>query len=376
MISLKNETIERYEHSFVIRFHGSRNVLSTSWLNGGYCKHLTAVFNHQISLEVCEMCNTVEGVKKYLGNVSVSLSLDPNTVCGLMTCADMKYTAVVPISYRDLCVCAIVTAGINENGGRAGDPASYYETNESFEPIGGTINTILLINADLPEYAMGKALMTATEAKAVALQRLMARSIYSHGIATGSGTDMIAIVTDPNAKLHVSDAGKHSKLGELIGKSVIGATLEALRLQTGLSAESQMDVLARLSRFSVTKEDLWQAAEKIMTKSKHNSVSQEEFFIHLLECAKNPGLVAMTSATLHIIDEVEWGLLPENEAKKAANNIIRGGFGFEKMSVEENNSGSIQVSILYCLTKTISEFIMRETVLSSANKFVELLLRN
>jgi adenosylcobinamide hydrolase len=191
MISLRNETIERYEHSFVIRFQGKRNVLSTSWLNGGYCEYLTAVFNHQVSLEVCEMCNTVEAVKKYLESVAESHSLDPNTVCGLMTCANMKNTAIVPESYRDLCVCAIVTAGINENGGRAGDPASYYETDESFEPIGGTINTILIINADLPEYAMGKALMTATEAKAVALQQLMARSIYSHGIATGSGTDMI-----------------------------------------------------------------------------------------------------------------------------------------------------------------------------------------
>jgi adenosylcobinamide hydrolase len=267
-----------------------------------------------------------------------------------------------------------VTAGISENGGRAGDPASYYGTNGNFEPIGGTINTILIINADLPGYAMGKALMTATEAKAVALQQLMARSIYLHGIATGYGTDMTAIVSDPNAKLHVSDAGKHSKLGELIWKSVISATLEALRLQTGLSPESQMDVLARLSRFSVTKEDLWKAAEKIMAKSKHNAVSQEDFFTNLSECANKPVLVAVTSATLHIIDEVEWGLLPENEAEKAANRIIMGGFGFENVIVEENNTGSVKASILRCLTKSISEFVMRETVLRSANKFVELLL--
>lgn len=383
MISLKNETIECYEHSiehyehsieryersFVVRLPGKRNVFSTSWLNGGYREDLTAVFNHQVSLDVCEACQTTEDVKTYLKGVAESLDLDPNTACGLMTCAYMQNTAIAPTSYRDLYVCAIVTAGIDENGGRAGDPASYYENNENYEPIGGTINTILIINADLPEYAMGKVLMTATEAKAVALQQLMARSIYSHGIATGSGTDMIAIITDPNSKLHISDAGKHSTLGELIGKSVISATTEALRLQTGLSPESQMDVLARLSRFSVTEEDLWQIAKELMKKSAINAVSQEIFLNNLHNCVKNPFLVAVTSATLHIIDEVEWGLLPQNEAEKVASFIIMEGFGLDKESLGfgpdkasliENDFGSVEASILQHLTKAISEFVLRD----------------
>lgn len=374
MISLKNETIERYEHSiecyehsieryersFVVRLPGKRNVFSTSWLNGGYREDLTAVFNHQVSLDVCEACQTTEDIKTYLKGVAESLELDPNTVCGLMTCAYMQNTAIVPMSYRDLYVCAIVTAGIEENGGRAGDPASYYENNESYEPVGGTINTILLINADLPEYSVGKALMTATEAKSVALQQLMARSIYSQGIATGSGTDMIAIITDPNSKLHISDAGKHSKLGELIGKTVISATTEALRLQTGLSPESQMDVLVRLSRFSITEKELWQAAKEIMNESTINVVSKKPFFNDLCNCAKNPFLVAVTSAILNIIDEVEWGLLPENEAKKAACLMIVEGFGLDKASLVEHNSESVKASILQHLTKAISEFVIRD----------------
>jgi adenosylcobinamide hydrolase len=374
MISLKNETIELYEHSidsyehsieryersFVVRLPGKRNVFSTSWLNGGYREDLTAVFNHQVSLDTCEECQTTEDIKTYLKGIAESLDLDPKTVCGLMTCAYMQNTAIAPVSYRDLYVCAIVTAGIDENGGRAGDPASYYENNENYEPVGGTINTILLINADLPEYSMGKVIMTATEAKAVALQQLMARSIYSHGIATGSGTDMIAIITDPNSKLHISDAGKHSKLGELIGKSVISATTEALRLQTGLSPESQMDVLARLSRFSVTEEDMWQVAKEFMKKSKIDEVSQESFFNNLNSCAKNPYLVSVTSAVLHIIDEIEWGLLPENEAEKAASLMIVEGFGLDKAFLIENDFGSVQASILQLLTKAISELVLRE----------------
>lgn len=353
-------SIERYERSFVVRFPGKRNVLSTSWLNGGYQEDLTAVFNHQVSPDFCEECPTTEDVKAYLEGVAGSLSLDPNTVCSLMTCAYMKNTSIVPMSYRDLSVCAIVTAGIEDNGGRAGDPASYYETNENYEPIGGTINTILIVNADLPEYAMGKALMTATEAKVVALQQLMAKSIYSHGIATGSGTDMIAIITDPNSKLHISDAGKHSKLGELIGKSVISATTEALCLQTGLSPESQMDMLARLSRFSVMKEDLWQAAEEIMKKSATDTMSQETFFNYLDAYVKNPFLVALTSATLHIIDEIQWGLLPANEAEEAAHLLIMEGFGLDKAPLTEKNFGSVQASILHDLTNAISNFVIHD----------------
>lgn len=59
------------------------------------------------------------------------------------------------------------------------------------------------------------------------------------------GTDMIAIVADPEAPLRLSDAGKHSKPGELIRRGVIDATLAALERQTGLSPASQRNLLAR-----------------------------------------------------------------------------------------------------------------------------------
>ena len=71
---------------------------------------------------------------------------------------------------------AIITAGIEVNGGRAGDPASYFQESGKIERIGGTINTILLIGADLPERTMVRALITSTEAKTAALQELMAQS--------------------------------------------------------------------------------------------------------------------------------------------------------------------------------------------------------
>jgi adenosylcobinamide hydrolase len=248
-----------------------------------------------------------------------------------------------------------VTAGVDKNGGRAGDPASYYETDGKFESVGGTINILLIINASLPEYAMNRALITATEAKVVALQQLMAKSLYSSGIATGSGTDMMCIITNPHADLSLTDAGKHSKLGELIGKSVIQATTVALKLETGLSPESQQNVLVRLSRFGVTEDDIWEVASGL-----GSGLSREEYFNRLREKARDPELVALVSAVLHILDEAEWNLLPEVEVKTVACRLIREGLGLEKTICGEGESGPIQESILQCLNKAISEFIIRE----------------
>lgn len=355
-VSLPNgETIERTDDAVVIRFPCIRNVLSTSWMSGGYRKDLEAVFNHQISLEACEVCHAGDGsVQQYLYGVARDLGLDPETATGLITRAEMKNTAIVTESFRELTITAIVTAGIAKNGGRAGDPASYYENGDSVEPVGGTINTILLISANLPEYTMTRAVMTATEAKAVALQQLMARSIYSTGIATGSGTDMIVIVTDPGSSRHLSNAGKHSKLGELIGRTVIRATIAALEMETGLSPESQRDVLVRLSRFGVTEDDIWNLAV-IHYKEMIPGILSKENFVHCLrKKTQEPELVTLVSAILHIIDEVEWNLLPEYEAKTMACRLIRDGFDPEKIHEEENKS------ILQCLNKAISGLVVRE----------------
>ena len=75
-------------------------------------------------------------MQQYLDGVARDLGLDQETATGLITRAEMKNTAIVTESFRDLSVTAIVTAGIDKNGGRAGDPASYYENGESVEPVG------------------------------------------------------------------------------------------------------------------------------------------------------------------------------------------------------------------------------------------------
>lgn len=300
------ESLSRTADSLVLKFPSPRHVISTSWLNGGFRRDLSAVFNHQVPRDFCSgSCDAVPDVREYLAKSAALAGLDPGTSAGLLTAADMDNTVVASEHNRNLVVSAIVTAGIDVNGCRAGDPPSYYEENGRFSPVAGTVNTILVVNAALPEYAHVRAVMTATEAKAAALQALMAPSRYSSGIATGSGTDMIALVTDPASPISLSDAGTHSVLGSLIAASVCMAVTAALERETGLSPASQMDVHVRLSRFN---------RETAVIRPVPATLGYVQ--------TTDPSLVAATAACLHLVDEATWGLIPGYAAKETAMRII------------------------------------------------------
>ena len=178
---------------------------------------------------------------------------------------------------------------------------------------------MIFINVSLPPATMTRVVMTAAEAKASVLQELMAPSRYSTGIATGSGTDMITVVSDHTSPLVVTNAGKHAKLGELIARCVREATREALFRQTGLGPASQQNMLVRLERFGITGEDFWEAASAL--PGEHD---RDGFLSALGERANSPVLVAVTASLLHIADEVAWGLLPRDAGVRAACSMMAG----------------------------------------------------
>ena len=114
----------------------------------------------------------------------------PAETCATMgTAANMNNAALIAEEFRNLMVVAVVTGGVETNAGRAGDPASVFETADGFEtlppsaspPGPGTINTMVLINKPLIPGAMVRTIMTATEAKSAALQELAVNSRYSDG---------------------------------------------------------------------------------------------------------------------------------------------------------------------------------------------------
>jgi adenosylcobinamide hydrolase len=313
------EKIYKYLDSIVVMLPDGRSTITTSWVNGGYREDIRSIFNHQISKGV-KGTNDLEGgnIPDYISIISKRLGLDHNLTTAMLTAASMDNVAIVSRSFRGVEVTAIVTGGIDINGGRVGDPASYYQEDGTHMFIQGTINTILLIGAKLPEYAMTRAIVTASEAKAAALQQLMAPSRYSHGIATGSGTDMIAIVSDRNSLIELTDAGKHSKLGELIGTTIIEATHKALELQSDLTPINQRDMLVRLERFGVDEAAYWKIASKLEGANRKAS-----FFKDLRELSKNPFLVASTCTVLHLLDEITWGLIPETSGRLVAISVMK-----------------------------------------------------
>lgn len=317
------DQVFRYNNSIIVELAPGRSTLSTSWLNGGYREDLRYIYNHQVLHESDDSheAGSLEGgsIDAYAAIIAQRLGLEPSYSTGLMTAANMENVAISTHCFRNLEVTAVVTGGIDINGGRAGDPASYYEEDGQFKMMPGTINIILLIGANVPQYAMLNALVTATEAKTVAIQELMAPSQYSEGIATGSGTDMIAVVADKTSTNHLTDAGKHSKLGELIGKSVIEATQKALAQQTDLTPLSQCDMLVRLERFAVGENKYWKVASML-----EGEKDELEFISQLRDLAKSPALVSITSSVLHIVDEISWGMIPEKPGIMAAFAAMKG----------------------------------------------------
>lgn len=311
------EMIYRSFNTIIVKLPENRNSLTISWVNGGYREDLEAIFNHQLNQEEIDALEDGD-VPIFMKETAKNLGMDPEKVSGFLTVAYMDNVAIVTKSFRKIEVTAVVTAGIEKNGGRAGDPASYYEENGNYHFDIGTINTILIINSKLSESTLLRSVMTAVEAKTVVLQELMAPSKYSNGIATGSGTDNIAVISNLESQNILTNAGKHSKLGELIGKCVIEATSEALSKQSDLNAGSQRDMLVRLERFGFSEENYWQ-----YLKTLDSPLSKDNLMKILHDFSKNPLVVSMLSSILHIVDEINWGLLPEIAGKKTAISMMK-----------------------------------------------------
>ncbi len=312
------DVVYRYDKSIVLVFSGPRKVLSTSLYNGGYHEDFEAVFNRDMTQGSGMPCESfaptyVESMKI----VAERLGLAPELTSGMGTAAHMENASIVSRSYKELTVTAIVTGGVETNGGRVGDPASYYKTAEK---KCGTINIMLVIDADLPPGILARALVTCTEAKTAALQELMAPSRYSTGLATGSGTDQTIVVANSESPLFFEGAGKHSKLGELIGLAVMAAVKEALKKQSGLTPAQQHDLLRRLRRFGVTEETLWQRYKEEVGD---DALIKAQFIAALEKMIAVPALFPLGVLFIHLYDEHLWGLLEKGETWEAAEKLLK-----------------------------------------------------
>jgi len=141
---------------------------------------------------------------------------------GLMTGVALDQAAVVVRERAGLMVAAIVTVGLGNTSaaGRAPDGGTVFAYSRA-----GTINTIVVIGAELTLAGAVNAVMTATEAKALSLIDRGVRT-KSGDLASGTSSDAIVIASAlpeagrAQAGTPLRYAGTATMLGLLIGETV------------------------------------------------------------------------------------------------------------------------------------------------------------
>lgn len=310
------DRVYREEDTVVVEFRGARDVVSSSVINGGYRKDLSAVLNNHYP---GDQPMTVDAYINSMNNLVKRFGYDPLKVSPMGTGVPMKNVVIKTEKYKELIVTAIVTAGAEGNPGRVGDKAFYDSLENKEMPKPGTINIILHMNADMPPGVLTRAIVTATEAKTAALQELILGSRYSQGLATGTGTDQIIVISNPQAKFSIGDTGIHTKPGELIGRVVKDAVKEALFKQNGFCGEKMHDIDRRMSRFGVSKQRLFEDYKSM----KNQDVDPKKLEKALNNLNQDGKTLVYTSLIAHLLDQYNWGLLSIEETSAAAANILR-----------------------------------------------------
>lgn len=302
----------------------AHRVISTSPKNGGQREGLRYLVNHQSceGTDHRERHAAITGGEAYHDSSCGEIEIDPAVSASMQTAANMNYAAVVAASDLNVTVTAVVTAGVHGNAACAGDPASYRETEAGWEkvtlpavptPVVGTINTMLLINHALTEGALARAVITMTEAKSAALQRLAVRSLYSADFATGTGTDQYCVAAvlrvDDGAKEFVSTS-PHSKLGELIGVAVRDATLEALRWQNGLEVSSTRLLFHALGRYGVCEADCLAELAPLLSERELELLKK-----NFQSVVYEPKVAAAAYAIAAVLDRIRVGTVPASAAR-------------------------------------------------------------
>jgi len=253
----------------VAELHVPHRVLSTSSCNGGQTTAARFLINHQS----CEGSGhqdrfrvmSEDGSTGYHERVCTEADVPPAETVMMGTAANMNYASVVTEVEGDATVTAVVTAGVESNATCAGDPARWRETGAGFERIpeyAGTINTLLLIGVPLTDSALARAVVTMTEGKSAALQRLVVPSRQSPDLATGTGTDQYCVAAPLEGPTVLTSTSSHVKLGEIVGRATRDATLEALRWQNGLEASYTRGVVHALGRYGFTEASLLAAVRE------------------------------------------------------------------------------------------------------------------
>ncbi|MCL1977068.1 MAG: adenosylcobinamide amidohydrolase, partial [Candidatus Bathyarchaeota archaeon] len=153
----------------LVSFNEQRQVLST--MDG--LQKVSNVGNVFVPDPLSTRHMTLHSYDKFKKQLPKSLGLSHKDFIFLSTGVNMECMAVCEKTFGDFHICCIATGGARDNALRMGvDAGNWIENQTQMKLTSGTINIILLTNVTLSCGAMARAIMTATEAKSVALQDL------------------------------------------------------------------------------------------------------------------------------------------------------------------------------------------------------------
>lgn len=213
----------------VLRFSQPQFCLSSAVLLGGF-----STISDFLNLRVDVDAPFSEPAEQTLLRYATAEQLGTDCLA-MMTAASMNSFRIAQAKSSDVTFTVLLTSGLG-NARRAGEesdgPAMAYSCSVPDLPL-GTINIILHCDKPLSPAAMAEALMMVTEAKAAILQDLQVISSKSSVLATGTGTDSIAIVCPKNRKYEntIPFVGKHLHLGQQLARAVIVALRSAIEYE-------------------------------------------------------------------------------------------------------------------------------------------------
>lgn len=207
-------TARVHERTLIVTFPARYRVLSWAPLNGGLVEART-ILNHQVDIHASSFLEP----RAYLSALARSFNGESPTV-GLMTGVLMERLVRTTGQDETVTLECFATVGLS-NALAVGDPATY---NERL----GTINLIVACNQPLAPPALVEAVQIITEAKVQALHAAEITSTVSDTLATGTGTDCVAVAC-PDSEPAYQYCGKHTRLGELLGRVVGDAMREGIR---------------------------------------------------------------------------------------------------------------------------------------------------
>lgn len=210
------------DQHFTLRWPHPRPCLSTAIYHGGF-HAASALLNLRVAKHTDDA--TVESPDVTLANWARELKIESagKACIGMMTAASMNSLRCRHFSLYGQAASVYISSGLS-NARRAGDPADWSESDAHRI---GTINSVIICDAAMGQSTMAEILVLATEAKAAVLQELDIRSPVSQAIATGTGTDSIAIISGNGPLKHWF--GSHTEAGETLANQYMAALRDSIQ---------------------------------------------------------------------------------------------------------------------------------------------------